>query len=286
MHNEASCTKVKYSNNCIIFKIVITLKGPWVITYGFTSNGLYIRGVELILFKRTLCVLGLTFVVAGYGKSVDLKPEVVSPPNQVSAESKDRKVELARTDNGFVISAINPAEGDLFKGITIQTKDQSKVFAWNTSSNPAYYPTVKVGDFYIGNKDELAIILTKGHGTGVLQQEIHVLNLGDLSEIAVENPIEAIKRDVKSKVTKGDKTIAIELEANGARIKKEYERSAAGSWSENVVFGDMVNFMIDENKIFANLPGAISPAPHIVATAVVEYGNDLRAKRVNLIEEK
>lgn len=281
-----SCIKVKYSNNCIIFKIVITLNGPLVITYGCTSNGIYIRGVELILFKRTLCVLGLTLVVAGCGKSDELNPGVVSPPNQVSAESKDRNVELARTDNGIVISANNPAEGDVFKGITIQTKDQSKVFAWNTSSNPAYYPTVKVGDFYIGNKDELAIILTKGHGTGVLQQEIHVLNLGDLSEIAVENPIEAIKRDVKNKVTKGDNTITIELEADGARIKKEYEKSAAGSWSESVVFGDMVNFAIDGNKISASLPGAVSPASHIIATAVVEYGNDLRVNRVSLIEEK
>lgn len=240
----------------------------------------------MILFKRTLCVIGLTLVVAGCGKTDDLKLEVVSSPNQVSAESKDKKIELARTDDGIVISANYPAEGDLFKGITIQTKDQSKDFEWNTSSNRAYYPTVKVGDFCIGYKNELAIILTKGHGTGVLQQEIHVLNLGDLSEIAVENPIEAIKRDVKSKVTKGDKTIAIELEANGARIKREYERSAAGSWSENVVFGDTVNFAIDGNKISASLPGANSPASYIVATAVVEYGNDLRAKRVNLIEEK
>jgi hypothetical protein len=238
------------------------------------------------LFKGTLCVLGLALVVAGCGKSVDLKPEVVSPPNQVSSESKDRKVELARTGNGIVISANNPAEGDLFKGITIQTKDQSKDFEWNTSSNPAYYPTVKVGDFYIGDKDELAKILTKGHGTGVLQQEFHVLNLGDLSEIAVENPIEAIKRDVKSKVTKGDNTITIELEADGARIKKEYEKSAAGSWSESVVFGDMVNFAIDGNKISASHLGAVSPASHIIATAVVEYGNDLRVNRVSLIEEK
>ncbi|WP_274472652.1 MULTISPECIES: hypothetical protein [unclassified Paenibacillus] len=244
------------------------------------------KGVEL---KRTLCVLGLTLVVtlvvAGCVKAVDTKTEEVSPTPMAITDSMDKKIELAKT-GGMMIFAYQPAEGDVFKGITVQTKEPSKTFSWSTTINPTYYPTITVGDFYTGGKDEIAIILTKGYGTGILQQELHVLKKEDLSEILVENPIIAIKKNVKSKITKGDKTVTVELEANGMKFKKEYKKSAAGTWNENVAFGDIVQFIIDKNKITAHLPGAVSPAPEIVATAVAEYGKDLKINKVDLIEEK
>lgn len=243
-------------------------------------------GVKLNLFVRTICVFVLVFLVAGCERSVDPTTKVMSPiPGQVLVEPKGTKVEVAKTSDGIKILANKPEAGDLFQGITIQTKDLSKSFDWNTSSNPAYYPVAEVGDFYTGNKDELVVILTKGHGTGVLRQEIHVLNVEDLSEIPVDSPEEAIKREVKSKLTKRDQIVTVELETKGAIITKEYTKSEAGSWSEGVGFGDIVRFEIIRGKITANLPGAVSPGPLIVATAVVSYGKDLKVDSVELLEE-
>ncbi|WP_175548446.1 hypothetical protein [Lutispora thermophila] len=46
------------------------------------------------------------------------------------------------------------------------------------------------------DKDEVIIILTIGYGTGVLQQEIHILNMEDLIEADIQDPIEALNREV------------------------------------------------------------------------------------------
>ncbi|UUZ90990.1 hypothetical protein LJK87_35175 [Paenibacillus sp. P25] len=153
--------------------------------------------------------------VAGRGKAADPKPAGGSPEPAAPAAPADvpeKRTELAKAD-GITIWASQPAEGDLFKEITVQTKERSQTFSWSTSSNPTYYPAVKLGNFYTGNTQEIAVILTKGYGTGVLQQELHVLNLADLSEIPVENPEDAVAKKVKSKITKAAKTVRVELEA-------------------------------------------------------------------------
>ncbi|UUZ82881.1 hypothetical protein LJK88_02315 [Paenibacillus sp. P26] len=168
------------------------------------------------------------FTIHGYaggrwcGKAADPKPAGGSPEPAAPAAPADvpeKRTELAKAD-GITIWASQPAEGDLFKEITVQTKERSQTFSWSTSSNPTYYPAVKLGNFYTGNTQEIAVILTKGYGTGVLQQELHVLNLADLSEIPVENPEDAVAKKVKSKITKAAKTVRVELEAGGKPSRK------------------------------------------------------------------
>lgn len=231
------------------------------------------------MFKRKLCILVLMLVATGCGKSVDVKHEEMLKTTNTVPELKEKKVELAKTENGIMLFANKQAEGDLFKEITIQTKERSKVFPWSTSTNPTYYPVVKVGDFYTDNKEELAVIHTKGYGTGVLEQKVHVLNVADLSEIPVENPMDAAYKQVSSKITTAGDSVTVELEINKKKIEKKYKKSDAATWYEKVGYGAITEYTLKDNKLLATLSVNISPA-ETAGNLVVEYGKDLKVKSI------
>ncbi|WP_435171805.1 hypothetical protein [Paenibacillus glycanilyticus] len=97
-------------------------------------------------------------------------------------------------------------ENGLFKEISVTTLAGSKSFPWSNVTNPAYYPAIEVADLNEDGDNEIIIVLTKGYGTGVNAQELHILKEDDLSELTVENPLHYIIKHSHSSIQSiGDK---------------------------------------------------------------------------------
>ena len=69
---------------------------------------------------------------------------------------------------------------------------------WMNVTNPSYAPQVYYEDINKDEKKELIIILTKGYGTGLLDQEVIVFHIDNnqFGEVLVDNPMAIVNKDI------------------------------------------------------------------------------------------
>lgn len=193
--------------------------------------------------------------------------------------SRQNGVVIAESDRVTLYG--NNVKEDMYGGITVLTKDDSKAFSWVNVTNPTYAPTINVTDINNDGKDEVIIILTTGYGTGVLQQEIHILNMEDLTEINLQDPVETINKKVTSTITKNEGNVDVTIKWDGNVIEKRYNESDVGIWFDKVTFGSIIKYEIIAGKIIATVPGAVSPTEFPV-TVLFEYGPDLEVNTISI----
>ncbi|WP_336785603.1 hypothetical protein [Paenibacillus sp. MMO-177] len=140
-----------------------------------------------------------------------------------------------------------------------------------------------VADLNEDGDNEIIIVLTKGYGTGVNAQELHILNEDDLSELTVENPLYYISKHSHSSIQSIGDRVKVTVEVDGQTYKKDYAKSNAATWNDKVWFGNILNYTVMDNKLVALVPGNISPAEYPV-TIKLEYGKDLKVAKSTIIE--
>nr|WP_312578079.1 hypothetical protein [Sedimentibacter sp.] len=180
---------------------------------------------------------------------------------------------------------LNKENNGMYEEITIETKDNQKTFQWRNVTNPTYVPIKYIADVNNDNKDEIIIILTTGYGTGVHVQDIHILNLENLTEIFIEDPVEAINSAVTSSIIADGSKVNVEVKWDDQTIEKAYDKSYAGLWFEKVVFGSHVEYEVENNRIVAKVSGAISPAG-FAFTAVVLYDENLKVINIEVVDNE
>lgn len=240
------------------------------------------------MFKKALFICALMVLVAGCGeKAENEKPKADNNfqqrliKQQTSVRSGENKVELDKTGD-VTLLANKQADGDMFTEITLQTKDKSKTFPWTSMSK--YYPedpSVNIADVDADGKEEVIVILLKATGTGICLEEIHVLNKEDLTEIMIEDPLDAIEKKVNSKITKSNGKVNVVIEWDDKKIEKSYKESEAGVWNEYVFWGGIMKYQLHNNKIYAIVPGSVATTWYVVV-AIVEYGPDLKARTITV----
>lgn len=223
-------------------------------------------------------------VVAGCGENTE-KPgvnnnsEPTRVEQQASAGLDENKLELAKAGDVTLLTN-KQSDNDIFKEITVRTKDKSKTFPWVNVTNSTYYPIVNITDVNADGKKEVVVFCSTGTGTGFHEQEIHVLNKEDLTEIIVENPFETIRKKVNSKITKNNGKVNVVVKWDGKKIEKTYNESDAVQWEDRVFF-PRVTYQLVDNTIYAIMVGYTTPAL-VAVVAIVEYGSDLKARNITV----
>jgi len=231
-----------------------------------------------LLFKYMKCllitVIAMTLAACSHSSGNSSNEP---PPSSVSDENL---VHLVKA-NDVIISAFKDMDSDVFRGITVQAGQLSKTFDWVNVTNQTYYPVVHIADINRDARNEIIIILTTGYGTGINEQEIHVLDKDDLSELPLENPLQAIHDEVTSEILHKQDQVKVVVEADHDRVEQNYLESDAVLWNEEVSFGDVIGYSVADGVITATVPGSVSPASFAV-DAILEYGPDLRVRSISL----
>ncbi|WP_199623618.1 hypothetical protein [Paenibacillus alkalitolerans] len=234
------------------------------------------------MLKKLLLLWLFAILVGGCGFADDKEAEPDSSQTEtVGTQPLSEKTELAAADGVTLYGG--KEEGGVFRVITIKTGNTEKSFSWSTVTNESYFPDLKLIDTDQDGNDEIVIIVTKGYGTGVYDQEIHVLNEEDLSEMPVESAIEFINGSAKSEIVKAYGKMKVTLDISGEKFEQSYEESFAAVWHDKVGFGSIVRYQLEDNKIVAVIPGNISPAGFVVDVKL-EYGADLKVEHVEIVE--
>jgi len=115
-------------------------------------------------------------------------------------------------------------DGGMYDEIIVETRDNKKTFSWKNVANPTYVPIKYIADVDNDNKDEIIILLTTGYGTGIYVQDLHILNLEDLTEIDFEDPIEAINNSVYSSITINEDKVNVTVKWDEKILEKSYSK--------------------------------------------------------------
>lgn len=124
---------------------------------------------------------------------------------------------------------------------------------WRSTDAPAFGPRLFFEDINQDGKEELVIVLTTGHGTGITITEAHVLqktktNIGEIyEEELIDNPEVIINKNVRTK-----------------KISNDQVEITIGQKKTNDTFyeylkQEQIDFSVYKNNLVAYISGHISP---------------------------
>ena len=152
---------------------------------------------------------------------------------------------------------------EMYDGFVLEINEKRKYFDWKNLSAPNWKPQLLFADLNQNGEKELIIILTIATGTGLHQEEIHVIDPKKYIEIDVENPSNIIKQKVNTKIVDKGNNVEIHIIIGNQEITVNKEKGYASEWFNNVYFGNIYRYQVINNEILVSIPAQVSPAGFI-----------------------
>ncbi|WP_151737510.1 hypothetical protein [Paenibacillus tengchongensis] len=161
-------------------------------------------------------------------------------------------------------------------GAALYVKGKEKDFAWNFPGDTGTAPQMFYTDLTGDGKEEAAVIIHIGKGTGLDNYEIHVVNAGDLSEINVQTYEDIVASRIESQVSKnGDGTLAIKVQVQEKELNFTYGFDPAPHYNqEELAFGGITIYSVEDQTIRLRLPGSVGVSPTYVCDFDITYKYD------------
>ncbi|MFJ8235400.1 hypothetical protein ACIQ34_06560 [Ureibacillus sp. NPDC094379] len=195
---------------------------------------------------------------------------LIIAPNKAWATIKGYdKVATSSKDN---ITLYAKKIDDLYYDFKIDFKGRiaSRPFWLSVANNPAYAPKIIYEDINRDGNKELIIILNQGYGTGVLLEEVYVIEVDNnrFSEVLVDNPLAIVLKNAKTSLTPtearisiGDNHYVVDISLVG--IKRE-------NVFKDIFFGGITEYDVENNYLIARLSAQVSPA-HAISEVIITY---------------
>ncbi|WP_129692414.1 hypothetical protein [Gottfriedia acidiceleris] len=202
------------------------------------------------------------------------------PKNIEAANEKHVMVSKSAKEN---ITLYAEKIGDMYKNFKIDYKGETyfRPF-WMNVTNPTYAPKIFYEDINKDKKKELIITLTKGTGTGVLDEEVYVYRYTNgLVDELVDNPLAIIYKNVKTKLSTEKAEVII-----GDKVSIVDTKSIEPTHLfEDVAFGSIIDYEVIKKQLMVRVSGQITPAMFAGDIIIVyEYRDKMyQAKTIEFI---
>ncbi|KWX73399.1 hypothetical protein AMQ84_23185 [Paenibacillus riograndensis] len=111
-------------------------------------------------------------------------------------------------------------EGSTYKGFILEVNGRKYSFNWESPRLVSYPPELHYADVDDDGKPEAIVILSLGTGTGISQEEVHVVKPEVWKELAVPTAEKAASAAVSSRITLDNSDVVVRLELAGAAPSK------------------------------------------------------------------
>lgn len=202
----------------------------------------------------------------------------------------------AKNDGYKVVSRLNKEKitlfakevNGLYQDFKIDFKGErySRPFWMSVANNPTYAPKMYYEDINQDKEKELVIVLNKGYGTGVLQEEVYVYRYTNgLVDVLVDNPLVIIYQNVKTRLSTEEAEIRVRekvfrIDITPFEIKPE-------NVFDDIGFGGIIDYEVINQNLMVRVSGQISPAMSIGDIIIVyEYKDKMyQAKTIDFITD-
>lgn len=203
-------------------------------------------------------------------------PKNTGEPAETDFSESDTvpKLSLLLSETPDKIAAIygnEDTQSDIFKMLTIHIDGESKTFDWVNVKNPSFYPQIFLVDLNADGEKEIAVVLTTGSGTGILESEVHVLT-HHFTEISIGDPREFVMQRLKVDVVTENEVRKYEASYDGRKYSNEFQESDTSEWFEVPTVKNILRFGVQNDKLTADLPVQIGMGVFLgVATVKYEF---------------
>lgn len=111
-------------------------------------------------------------------------------------------------------------QGSTYKGFILEVNGRKHSFNWESPRLVSYPPELHYADVDDDGKPEAIVILSLGTGTGISQEEVHVVKPEVWKELAVPTAEKAASAAVSSRITLDNSDVVVRLELAGAAPSK------------------------------------------------------------------
>jgi hypothetical protein len=138
----------------------------------------------------------------------------------------------------------------MYEGFVLQINDEKKYFRWESVDNK-HIPKLILSDLDKDGKDELIIILNKGYGTGIKDEEVHIIKQElFLCEVLVENPLITLHKNVGFE--NSDEQVMVILNNKKTMLSKK-KMTSISDQELSSGYGQHVGFEIKNNVLYARI---------------------------------
>ncbi|MHA6531247.1 stalk domain-containing protein [Paenibacillus sp. BAC0078] len=157
------------------------------------------------------------------------EPKLTASGNGVSITSGDVSTTVRVPAEPLVVAAGNASkvklytalkDGNTYKGFILEVNGKKHSFKWEAPRLVSYPPELIYADVDNDGKPEATVIFTLGTGTGIVQQEVHVVKPEQWKELAVPTAEKAATDAVSSTISLDHDDVLVRLELAGASPSK------------------------------------------------------------------
>jgi uncharacterized protein (UPF0248 family) len=155
----------------------------------------------------------------------------------------------------------------MYRGFILQINDVKKYFNWE-NVNRNRKPQLILSDLDKDDKDDLIVILNKGYGTGVQDEEVHVIKQElFFYEILVEEPLIPMYKKIKIEKTKEQITIILN---NKKTVLNKRGMTALPYQELGAGYGHHVGFEAKNNILYSRILLGVGTNPG-VGEFIIKY---------------
>ncbi|MFF2448266.1 hypothetical protein ACFVSW_14295 [Neobacillus sp. NPDC058068] len=210
--------------------------------FGTPSIVQFIGGLPFVSIESISSELKLDVEYDMKNKTLHIS-NIAEPQSEVVATLKKAKATLYATKR----------EGDLEK-FRLEMDGGIRWFPyWRSTAAPAFGPRLFFEDINEDGKEELVIVLTTDHGTGIMITEAHVLqktmtNIGEIfEEKLIDNPVAIINKNVKTKKVSND------------QVEITIGKKKTNDTTHDYLKHEQIDFSVYKNELVVFISGHISP---------------------------
>ncbi|ETI68252.1 hypothetical protein [Neobacillus vireti] len=152
---------------------------------------------------------------------------------------------------------------------------------WRSTDAPAFGPKLFFEDINQDGKEELVIVLTTDHGTGIMITEAHVLqktktNIGEIfEERLIDNPVAIINKNVKTKLVSNDQ---VEI-----TIGKKKKNDTTYDYLKN----ERIEYSVYKNELVVYISGHIFPPTEGGILITYQFKDNMyQAKKIEYLKKR
>lgn len=225
--------------------------------------------------KKIILIVMFLLIISGCGS---IKSEEEQAPEPISI-SDSSKLELVSLD-GINVFGDKVSDG-LYTEVIVKNDKNEKKFSWSNVINETYYPHLIIDDINNDQTEKIIIILTKAYGTGLHQQEVHILSKDNLDELPIEDALNFMKNYAKSQIVHVDGKVIVTLSIGKESIEKIYDESFVTVWNEEIGFGAIIEYQVIDHKLIAVFEGSISPVEYPLTVKLI-YNDELKIQDIEI----
>jgi hypothetical protein len=175
--------------------------------------------------------------------SVSTTVRTPSEPLTVAPENDEVKLYTALKD------------GDTYKGFILEVNGTKHTFNWEAPRLLSAPPEIHYADIDKDGVEEIVVILTRGIGTGIVQQEMHVVKPQQWKEVNIPSAEKAATALVTSTISKDKSDLLVKIQVKGSTPSivslRLPDRAEDGNFGQQAGIGAVTYYMVEEGMLKA-----------------------------------